>query len=348
MGLNAQPLMLDAQCSSRNTAIPSEAKYRYTVSPGILRPMIAVVFPGQGSQKPGMGKELYEVRPQAKQAFERISEATGVDAKALCFNTDEETLRQTQNAQLALYTVSVAAWEALNAHFRGVVRIDAFAGHSVGEYAALTAAGATTIEGGARLVQTRGQIMSEAGKTRPGTMAAVLGLERDQLEKVCDSTEGVVVIANDNCPGQLVISGDLDAVARASEAATAAGAKRVLPLNVSGAFHSPLMDESADRMAEALAKADFQPGEGRVFANVTAQPVVRQGVWPDLLTRQLKSPVRWTETIQNMLNEGIRTFIECGSGDVLSGLIKRIDREAKSYRVQDLESLENTISALRA
>ena len=190
--------------------------------------------------------------------------------------------------------------------------------------------------------------MAEAGKTRPGTMAAVLGLDRDALERVCQRTEGKVVIANDNCPGQMVLSGDVEAMQGAMEAALAAGAKRVLPLNVSGAFHSPLMQDSAVEMAKALQAATFAPGNARVFSNVTAQPVVVEGKWADLLTWQLKSPVRWNETIENLLNEGIRTFIECGTGDVLSGLIKRVDREAKTLRVNDLQSLEDTVAAIRA
>jgi len=309
--------------------------------------MIAVVFPGQGSQKPGMGKALHDARTEARHTFETVSEATGVDTAKLCFETDEETLRQTQNAQLALYTCSMAAWACLDAHIRGIVTIDAYAGHSVGEYAALAASRTVTVEEGARLVKTRGEIMARAGDEWPGTMAAVLGLERDDLEAVCKSTPGNVVIANDNCPGQLVISGDVDSVRHAGEAATAKGAKRVLPLNVSGAFHSPLMDHSAVEMRKALDAATFSEG-GRVFANVTAQPVVQTGRWPELLEKQLQSPVRWTETIQNMLNEGIQTYIECGSGDVLSGLIRRIDRETKTLKVNDLDSLEATVAAIRA
>lgn len=310
--------------------------------------MIAIVFPGQGSQKPGMGKELYDLRPESRQVFETVTKATGIDAAKLCFETDEETLRQTQNAQLALYTCSVAAWSCLSAHLQGEVRIDGVAGHSVGEYAALAAAGVLSVEEGASLVQTRGQIMAKAGEKHPGTMAAILGLDRDALEKVCKSTPGIVVIANDNCPGQLVISGEVEAVAKAGEAAIAAGAKRALPLNVSGAFHSPLMDESAVEMRKALDQATFAEGWGRVFSNVTAQPVVQQGVWPDLLERQLKSPVRWTETIQNMVNEGVKTYIECGVGDVLSGLLKRIDRDSKGLRVNSLETLEEAVGAIRA
>ena len=309
--------------------------------------MIAVVFPGQGSQKPGMGKELYDLRPESKSVFAQVSQATGVDVAKLCFETEEETLRQTQNAQLALYTTGVAAWTCLNAHLQGVTAIDAFAGHSVGEYAALSAAGILTVEEGAKLVQRRGEIMAAAGEKQPGTMAAVLGLERDQIEAALQSVDGVVVVANDNCPGQLVISGEIEAVGKAGETLTAAGAKRVLPLNVSGAFHSPLMESSAVEMRKALDAATFASG-GRVFSNVTAQPVVQTGVWPDLLERQLKSPVRWTESVQNMLNEGVRVFIECGSGDVLTGLLKRIEREAKGLKVNDLESLEAAVAAVRA
>jgi len=309
--------------------------------------MIAAVFPGQGSQKPGMGKDLYDSRPEAKAVFEEASDASRVDIAKLCFDADEGTLRQTQNAQLALFTCGVSAYRCLDAHLKGITLISAFAGHSVGEYAALVAAEVLGLADGARLVKRRGELMAESGKERPGTMSAVLGLERAALEEICRSTAGVVVVANDNCLGQLVISGEVEAVRLAGEAATANGAKRVLPLNVSGAFHSPLMDEPAATLAKDLKMTEFHDG-GRMYSNVTAQPVVQQGRWPELLELQLKSPVRWTETIQNMLNEDVTEFIECGGGDVLSGLIKRIDREAKSYRVQDPGSLESTIAAVRA
>jgi [acyl-carrier-protein] S-malonyltransferase len=231
---------------------------------------------------------------------------------ALCFESDEETLRQTQNAQLALFTCGVSAYRVLGQEAKAV------AGHSVGEYAALVAAEVLTIEAGAKLVRRRGELMAKAGQ---GTMAAVLGLDRPTLEEICANTEGMVVIANDNCPGQLVISGEVDSVRLAGEAAVAKGAKRVLPLNVSGAFHSPLMAEAADAFREAVASTTFSAGSMPVYSNVTSEPA---NDWPSLLVEQLKSPVRWTEIIQHMLRDGIEDFAECGPGDVLKGLIKRI------------------------
>jgi [acyl-carrier-protein] S-malonyltransferase len=308
--------------------------------------MIAAVFPGQGSQKPGMGLELYDLRPEARQVFDQVGEATGRDMAELCFRTDEDTLRQTENAQLALYTCGVAAWACLSAHLKGVVEVGAFAGHSVGEYAALVAAGVLDVQEGARLVQRRGELMAAAGRERPGGMAAVLGLDRAAIEEVIAKVPGTLAVANDNCPGQLVISGDRDSVLAAVEPLQAAGAKRVLPLNVSGAFHSPLMEDCARQMGEALRKATFREG-GRVFSNVTAQPVVQVSRWPELLEAQLRNPVRWTETIANLANEGADTYVECGVGEVLLGLIKRIHREAKSLKVNDLTSLEETVFALR-
>ncbi|AIE84868.1 ACP S-malonyltransferase [Fimbriimonas ginsengisoli] len=301
--------------------------------------MIAIVFPGQGSQKPGMGKELVEASPEARDVFRRVSDAVGFDVEKLCFESDEETLRQTQNAQIALFACGVAAYRALEARLPDQ-RVGAMAGHSIGEYPALVAAGVFTLEEGARLVRTRGDLMARSGQERPGTMAAVLGLERDLLEEACREVEGIAVIANDNCPGQLVISGEVEAVRLAGLAAQAKGAKRVLPLNVSGAFHSPLMEVPAREMGVALRQATVSPATAKVYSNVTSEAVEDVASIPALLERQLSSPVRWTESVQHMIRDGVDTFIECGTGEVLCGLIRRTDKSVRTMAVQDLASLE--------
>jgi [acyl-carrier-protein] S-malonyltransferase len=297
-----------------------------------------------------MGKELFQLRPEAQATFKTVQFATGVDVASLCFDSDEDVLRETQNAQLALFTVSVAAFRCLKRHLDGEIRIEALAGHSVGEYAACVAAGILDLAEGADLVYTRGLLMAEAGKERPGTMAAVLGLEREVLEDVlAQVTTGLVVIANDNCPGQLVISGEIEAVAEASRLASEKGARKVMPLRVSGAFHSPLVATAAEGLGPKLEKAKWSErgNIGPVYSNVTSEAVGRESDLPGLLKTGLVSPVRWTESVEHMSRDGIETYIECGVGDVLSGLIKRIDREAKSYRVQDLDTLESTVATLR-
>lgn len=291
-----------------------------------------------------MGRELWEQSPSARVVFEQVAEATGRDAAALCFELDAETLRQTQNAQLALFTVGVAHATALAE--RVSVRPHFWAGHSVGEYAALVIAGWLSVADGARLVARRGEIMAAAGTERAGTMAAVLGLDWAALDALCaEASEGegsVVVVANDNCPGQLVVSGDVDAVGRLGAMAPERGARKVMPLNVSGAFHSPLMVESAAQMGAALAGASWHPG-GAVVSNVTAEPGTD---WTDLMTRQLKSPVRWTESVQWMIGQGVTRFVECGHGEVLSGLLRRIDGTVTGLKVTDGASLDATAEAL--
>lgn len=307
--------------------------------------MVAIVFPGQGSQRPGMGEDLYHNDSFARQVFDQVQQATGINVASLCFTSDEETLRQTQNTQIALYTCGLAAYLALDAAMPELQPV-AMAGHSVGEYAALAAAGKISIEEGARLVRKRGDIMARAGADRPGAMSAVLGLTAEELQHILDSAtfDGEVVIANDNCPGQLVISGDRDAVQAASVLAGERGAKRVLPLPVSGAFHSPLMKSSAEEMAADLAKARFGSSEIPVYSNVTTQPGED---WASLLQRQLESPVRWTESVQQMIADGVTTFVECGSGEVLTGLVRRIDKEKTGLRVLDTATLSETVNKLK-
>ena len=297
--------------------------------------MIAAIFPGQGSQKPGMGQSLYEGSPAARAVFDEVSETLRSDVAILCFESDEETLRATQNAQMALFTCGVAAYRALQ---ESGVNAEVFAGHSIGEYAAHVCAGNIPLEIGVQLVKKRGNVMAEAGTIAPGTMAAVLGLDSDAIKAALSNVKGIVVVANDNCPGQVVISGEIAAVDAAGPVLTGAGAKRVLPLNVSGAFHSPLMLEPSKQMAKTLANVDFAFGKP-VYSNVTAETVENPNTWNELLEEQLRAPVRWTETVQNMVGDGVTRFIECGVGNVLCGMIKRIDSSVTSAAVFDMDSL---------
>jgi [acyl-carrier-protein] S-malonyltransferase len=287
-----------------------------------------------------MGRGFFEETPGT---FAEVSQAVGFDVSKLCFESDEDTLRQTQNAQLALFTVGVAAFRCLLGADKGLP-VRAAAGHSVGEYAALAAAGVVTIGEGAKLVQRRGELMARAGKETRGTMAAVLGLDRGAVEEECGKAGGVCVVANDNCPGQVVISGEVGAVAQVGESLKAAGARRVLPLNVSGAFHSPLMEGPAQVMGETLRLAPFAPSAIPVYSNVTALP---GNDWPHLLEEQLKRPVRWTETVTNMVGDGFDVFFECGHGSVLSGLIKRTAPGATTISVTDTNGVRTALEALK-
>lgn len=311
--------------------------------------MIAVVFPGQGSQRPGMGQSLFNETQAGQRVFEEVSEATGLDMQEMCFRYTEEELRKTENAQVALFTTGLAAWFALRD--RLAFEVDVFAGHSVGEYPAIVAAGVLDVGEGARLVRKRGEIMAESGKAKRGTMAAVLGLERETLEQIVREVEdqGICVVANDNSPGQIVISGDTNAVQAASALAGERGAKRIVPLNVSGAFHSPLMAEPAKLMGEALQAAPFGAVEQKhaVYANVTAEKVEHASEWPKLLERQLQDPVRWTESIRAMVRDGVDTFVECGVGEVLCGLIRRIEPGVKTLKVVDTATLDDVAKQLQ-
>ena len=282
-----------------------------------------------------MGQSLFDGSPAAKSVFDEVSETLHIDVAKLCFESDEETLRATQNAQIALFTCGIAAYRAL---VETGVKAEVFAGHSIGEYAAHVCAGNISLEIGAVLVRKRGQVMADAGNIAPGTMAAVLGLDSDAIRAVLSKVDGVVVVANDNCPGQVVISGEVSAVAAAGPVLSEAGAKRVLPLNVSGAFHSPLMLEPSKIMAKTLATVDFAFGKP-VYSNVTAEVVENPVFWNELLEAQLRDSVRWNETIQNMIADDVTKFIECGVGEVLCGLLKRIDKSVTSAAVYDMDSL---------
>jgi len=287
--------------------------------------MIAFLFPGQGSQAPGMGADLYERFPEAKAVFEEADAVLGFSLTKLMFADGEgaaDALRATEITQPALYTHSLAADAVLRAQG---LRPDVAAGHSLGEWSALAAVGAVSFADGLRAVRTRGEWMAKAGEVRPGAMAAVLGMDAAALEAVCETASsmgtGVVVPANYNDPGQIVISGDGEAVERASALATEAGARRVVPLPVSGAFHSPLMAYARDGLAEALADLEIQTPSCPVVLNVTAKASSDPDEIRTRLLEQLTAPVRWAQSMEAM--QGTERFLEVGSGKVLSGLVKR-------------------------
>jgi [acyl-carrier-protein] S-malonyltransferase len=306
---------------------------------------LAFVFPGQGAQSVGMGRDLYENSPAARAAFEAVDAACGFSVSQLCFDGPEESLKETRNTQPALFAVSVAALAACRE--AGLVP-SAAAGHSIGEYAALVAGDALSLTVGARLVKARGAAMAEAAAARPGTMAAVLGLDAAVVADVCRQVNhvGVAVLANLNSPGQVVISGEVNAVNEASLLLKEKGAKRVLPLAVSGAFHSPLMEPATFVMKGVLELAEVSDPGIPLVANVTADYEASAEEVKANLAAQVAGPVRWIETIERLSQDGYSTFIECGPGSVLAGLIKRIAPEAKTYSVSDTASLQSAREAL--
>lgn len=305
---------------------------------------IAFVFPGQGSQAVGMGKDLAENFPVAAEIFSRADEALGRSISELCFNGPENALTQTINTQPALFVTSAAAFEVAKAND---ITPSFTAGHSVGEYAALYAAGAFTFEDGLKLVQERAKLMNSAAANNPGAMAAILGLSPEQANEVVSNAAdaGIVVAANFNSPTQAVISGETDAVKRASEIASEMGAKRVVQLAVSGAFHSPLMQEAADAMLVALYGAKIENLSIPVVANYTANFETEAEEIVANLSKQIMGSVRWVESVNTMLDAGAEVFIELGVGSVIAGLIKRIAKGTVVYSMGDKASLETIMNA---
>jgi [acyl-carrier-protein] S-malonyltransferase len=304
---------------------------------------IAFCFPGQGSLEVGMGRELAEAVPEAMDVFTRGSEASGLDLVHLCFEAPESELVQTEVQQPALVATSLAVLEAVKA--RGI-KPDFVVGHSVGEFAALAAAGALKVEEAIGLVRERGLAMAEAAKKNPGSMAAILGLDDEVVEWICRRILNVWP-ANYNCPGQIVVSGENLAVDEACEAAQAEGARRAVKLRVSGAFHSPLVARAADRLRPALERVRFSEPSAPFMSTVTARIEDAKRMGP-LLVEQLTAPVRFTQAAQALVREGAHTFVEVGPGNVLSGLVKRIDRNAKTISVstpESLDKLEETLAS---
>ena len=288
--------------------------------------MNAFVFPGQGAQFPGMGKDLFETHTLARKRFEQANDILNFNITDIMFGEDAEALKETQVTQPAIYLHSTILSEVMGERFTPQM----VAGHSLGEFSALVAAGALSFESGLKLVHERALAMQAACDEAPGTMAAILGLEDDLVESICEKTSGIVVAANYNCPGQLVISGAQEAVENACESFKEAGARRALLLPVGGAFHSPLMEPAKTRLAKAIENATFNTPKCPVYQNVTAQGASDPEVIKSNLVAQLTAPVRWTQGVQQMISDGATHFTEVGPGKVLQGLVKKIDRSMET------------------
>ncbi|WP_336183041.1 ACP S-malonyltransferase [Bacillus sp. 205(2023)] len=308
---------------------------------------IAFLFPGQGSQFIGMGKELYEQVPDAKRLFDEADETLETKLSSLIFEGDAKELTLTYNAQPALLTTSIAVLEKFK---ESGITPDFTAGHSLGEYSALVAAGAMSFKDAVYTVRKRGEFMNEAVPAGEGAMAAILGMDADVLKQVTDKvTEDghLVQLANLNCPGQIVISGTAKGVELASEQAKENGAKRAIPLDVSGPFHSELMKPAADKLKEVLDSCELKDADVPVISNVSADVMTDKADIKEKLIEQLYSPVRFEETVNKLIAEGVTTFIEIGPGKVLSGLVKKVNRRLKTIAVSDPETIELAIQTLK-
>lgn len=292
--------------------------------------MKAYVFPGQGAQFVGMGKDLYDNNAEAKELFEKANEILGFRITDLMFNGTEDDLKQTKVTQPAIFLHSVLLAKSLGDEFRP----DMVAGHSLGEFSALVAAGALSFEEGLKLVSKRALAMQKACEVRPSTMAAVLALPDETVETLCAEVDDIVAPANYNCPGQVVISGTIEGIDAACEKMLAAGAKRALKLKVGGAFHSPLMQPAQEELAEAIAAAEFKTPRCPIYQNVDGKPHTDPKEIKENLIKQLTAPVRWTYDVQAMIADGADEFVELGPGSVLQGLVKKIDRSVATSGMQ--------------
>lgn len=298
----------------------------------------AFIFPGQGAQYCGMGKDFYETYEVAREVYKLAEKATGLDVAALCFEENDQ-LNITEYTQIAMLTTEVAILKVLE---QKGLKADCCAGLSLGEYGALAAAQVMELEDLFRLIRSRGIYMQEAYPTG-GAMTAVLGLDADTIREICEKTEGIVSIANDNCPGQIVITGEEKAVQEAAAKLQEAGAKRCVPLKVSGPFHSQLLAGAGEKLAQELADVEVRQPVIPYLCNVEAVPVTDSSRVKELLAKQVSGTVRWRETMERMLADGVDTFIEIGPGKTLTGFLRKIDREAKVFNVEKVEDLEKLI-----
>lgn len=303
---------------------------------------IAFVFPGQGAQYTGMGKDFYEQISVCKEVFEKASEVTGIDIASLCFEENSD-LNVTEYTQIAMLAVEAAILKAVEE--RGIAS-EVNAGLSLGEYGALIASRVLSLEDAFKVIRQRGKFMQEAVPTG-GAMAAVIGMEGEKIAQICDETEGIVSVANYNCPGQIVITGEAEAVAKAGETLKISGARRVLLLNVSGPFHSAMLKDAGRKLADALKNVEIHPIETPYISNVTAEYVTETEQVADLLTSQISAPVKWQQSVEKMIENGINIFIEIGPGKTLTGFLKKINRSIQSFNIEKVEDLDTVAAALK-
>jgi [acyl-carrier-protein] S-malonyltransferase len=303
---------------------------------------LAFVFPGQGAQYIGMGKEFYEKEPAAKKVYDKASKVTGLDIPALCFE-ENDRLNITEYTQIAMLTTEIALYKVL---MQQGIKPDVTAGLSLGEYAAVTASGIMSEEDAFRVIRQRGIFMQEA-VPEGGGMAAVLGLDNEVIEKICRETEGNVSVANYNCPGQIVITGEQQAVADASEAMKQAGAKRVVPLNVSGPFHSSMLIPAGEKLEKVLESVELKNFKIPYVCNLMADYVTDTREIKFLLKMQISSPVKWQQSVEKMLEQGVDTFVEIGPGKTLSSFIRKINKDVKVLHVDQYEDLQKCVEELK-